>query len=211
MYQMIWGGFCTHRFAAMVSSKGGVWPQRDWPSTRTSRWCGFDLWKIYKFVFVFELAIWTSMNEQINLQIAKSLERVKSSVDYWDSSKCPPVRWTTILWLLLSEFWSKYCSLIGAFQMIEKYFSGRTCRILGWFLQTMKIYLALTLLVQGFLLIFAEIYERYIPGSEAQRKKRRMALMTKLRLWDPLRTQSTRGRGVWLPMPIISGQVPQTR
>merc|ERR1712013_729477 len=25
-------------------------------------------------------------------QIAKSLERVKSSVDYWDSSKCPPVR-----------------------------------------------------------------------------------------------------------------------
>merc|ERR1711872_372260 len=25
-------------------------------------------------------------------QMAKSLERVKSSVDYWDSSKCPPVR-----------------------------------------------------------------------------------------------------------------------
>jgi hypothetical protein len=25
-------------------------------------------------------------------QIAKSLERVKSSVDYWDSSKCPPVK-----------------------------------------------------------------------------------------------------------------------
>merc|ERR1711872_705121 len=25
-------------------------------------------------------------------QIAKSLERVKSSVDYWDSSKCPPAR-----------------------------------------------------------------------------------------------------------------------
>merc|ERR1719249_255639 len=25
-------------------------------------------------------------------QIGKSLERVKSSVDYWDSSKCPPVR-----------------------------------------------------------------------------------------------------------------------
>ena len=119
---MIWGGLCTYRFAAMVSSKEDVWPRRDWPSTRMSRWCGFDLWKIYKFVFVFELAIWTSMNEQINLQIAKSLERVKSSIDYWDSSKCPPVRWKTTLWLLLPDFWSKYCSLIDAFQIIREIF-----------------------------------------------------------------------------------------
>ena len=45
-----------------------------------------------------------------------------------------------------------------------------------------KIHQALTVLVQGFILLVAEIYERYIPGWEAQRKKRRIALMTKLRL-----------------------------
>ena len=52
-------------------------------------------------------------------------------------------------WQLLPEFWSKYWPLIGALQMIEEYFSGRTCRILGWFLRTRKIHPAQTVLVQG--------------------------------------------------------------
>ena len=39
--------------------------------------------------------------------------------------------------------------------MIEKYFSGRTCRILGWFLQTMKIHPVQTVLVQGFIILYS--------------------------------------------------------